>query len=299
MKNTLELLEFDFIKMPSEGVKFIEHMTHLTVLRIRGIDTTKTPRILRLLANLIHLNRIGLWTSDGCIDDADFIVFEKMLMLNEIILSTCISTKTSRAFHSLQKLQLKHLGLFYADLNDDYISILSKIRSLTTFHIGGCWNLTNTTVDSFKSLPALINISLSRISTIHLKQLNNPNLLTLRLSSVITFKYDGFDPKTLIHLTRLDLDNIRDINNYILELVSKITPLKELFLMGLELIKTPQYVGNTVKKEGLMTLVDLINLQTLVIKRCKNITTHDIKLVKRFHPNADLSVDTDFGLITI
>jgi hypothetical protein len=270
----LELLEIDQTTLDSNALSVVEKLTQLVSLRVRGLDASLPPSLLPLLRNHTKLKRLGIWVGKGKINDNDIIFLSQMAQLTELILSNCASQGNPETFAVLKALKLKHLGLFYSDLDDSNFKHLLDITTLTSFHVGGCWNLTSSTISNIRKLSNLVNFSISRASLnkqCMIEIASNSTIRTLRISACPLLTDEDLEPLLTMEITRLDLDNTRLISDATLIHLSKHTSLQELYLMGIPRIT------NT----GVMKLEQVVTLNILFIKKCDSVTNAAVDYLKQ------------------
>ena len=281
----LELLEIDQTTLDCKALSVVQKLSNLVSLRIRGIDAFSGPALLSLLVDHIKLKRLGIWTGKGTINDLDIISLEKMTQLTELILSNCVRGKENgkTIFAVLKKLPLKHLGLFYSDLDDSLFKELFDITSLTSFHVGGCWNLTSNTMKNIINLVHLVNFSISRSSLnkdCMVQIALNTQIRTLRISACPLLADEDLAPLRNMKITRLDLDNTRLISDATLKNLSQHTQLEEIYMMGIPCITDA----------GVALLESIATLKTLFIKKCNGVTNQVVEYLNKKKPNLAITL---------
>jgi hypothetical protein len=176
--------------------------------------------------------------------------------------------ENKEAFAVLQNMPLIHLGLFFTEIPDRNFAQLLEVKTLTSLHVGGCWELKNTTLEKLSNLPHLLNLSISRVSTLSEEGIRHisthPTLSTLRISNCPLITDGDIEPLVAMKsLTRIDLDaTVRITDKAIRSTLACLPNIMELVLIAL-----PQ-----ITDEGIRILEVQETLKHLLIRRCKAIT---------------------------
>jgi len=305
----LELLEIDHCSLNNIALSVLKSMPYLRSCRIRGHDGTAGKPILQILKESQRysksLQKIGFWQEKGKISVRDFCGLSG-LNLTELILSSCIligspedlqyraqhkiqqtlteaenDEENTKAFESLKNFPLNRLGLFFTELPDKHFSQLLEIKTLTSLHVGGCWVMNMEVLRNITNLPNLINLSLSRVSTLTYEGIehiaNHPCISTLRLSNLPLIRDNDIIPLIKMKsLTRLDVDNCRNLSDVALNHISQCTNLETLVLLDL-----PQ-----ITNQGILAMELLDCLKQFVIKKCIQITVNGVRELESKHMNA-------------
>jgi len=210
----------------TEKRSLLEYWKNIKSFRVRGVECKVNDPILLYLSKSENLKRVGIWGS-GIISDSDITHLDKLKDVRELILSSCTSSGNRNVFKVLSKMNLHHIGLFYAQNNnsdqDEDFKVLAEIPSLTSLHIGG-WNLTNKAFQGFYKNYNLMNMSISRAQAISREGINfiaqNTGITTLRISACIFLRdFDLVPVLSMPQLRRLDLDNTKSITDNFLQVL--------------------------------------------------------------------------------
>lgn len=290
----LEFFEIDHFHLDCVALSVLENMPNMRSCRMRGFDGTTGPSVLQSIQKSQGLKKIGFWQGKGNILVRDFFGLSGMNLV-ELILSSCIligspehkqqlkeqedqsekeiDDENTKAFEVLQKMPLKHLGLFFTEIPNKHFAQLLEIKTLTSLHVGGCWLLDNELLKKLEKLP-LINLSLSRSSTISrngIAYISKTNISTLRISNCPMIQDHDLEP--LVHmdsLTRLDLDNLQNITNVAIK--NTLVCCKNVsFIVLLDLSK--------ITDDGIVNFENLSALKNITVKKCINITKKGIEII--------------------
>jgi hypothetical protein len=288
----LQVIEIDYANLSFDAFKGIENLSKLRILRIRGLQNDKPNQdisVFERIKNLTRLQRLGLWVVKGSINFEDTIHLKKLELLTEIIISNVsISSNPDACFDMICKKKfINHLGFFLNssllsnDIWSSNFSTIVKMQKLSSLHLGA-WSFQHGDPLVLKNNKNLKTLSLSCLLVPRLifEGVTTSNITFLRFCTCNIAGVNFASFKKCKNLEQFEMDNVVDINDHHILEISKHENLSSLTLKNLPAITN----------RAISLLLDMLNLRSIQIKACQQITKDAIIHIQNNHLNCSLGM---------